>query len=79
LEALLPIKVVKVSANDGVPLIYLPVDVRRALNIKKGDRLLLFLDLRQRQLIARKVAGANQLCLEEDTLERGLKASSAGG
>ena len=61
LEEPVPIKVVKVSSNDTRPLVYLPADICRTLRIRKGDRLLLFLDLKHQQFLARKVADAKQL------------------
>jgi bifunctional DNA-binding transcriptional regulator/antitoxin component of YhaV-PrlF toxin-antitoxin module len=42
-------------------LIYLPADVQRALKIRKGDRLLLYIDRKRNRLIAQKVAEADQL------------------
>lgn len=30
------VKVVRITSNDGTPLIYIPKDVRRALKLEKG-------------------------------------------
>jgi bifunctional DNA-binding transcriptional regulator/antitoxin component of YhaV-PrlF toxin-antitoxin module len=61
LEELIPVRIVKVTSNDTTPLIYLPADVQRALKIRKGDRLLLYIDRKRNRLIAQKVAEADQL------------------
>lgn len=58
--SLVPVKIVKVSSNDGAALVYLPVEVQKALGIRKGDKLLLLIDPRRRHLVAQKVAGAEQ-------------------
>jgi len=39
-----PLKIVKISSNDGTPLIYLPKRVRERLNFQKGDNVILYAD-----------------------------------
>jgi len=63
-DQLTPIQVVKVTSNDTTPLIYLPIEIRRILDIKKGDRLLLYVDSTGR-LVAEKVPPVTRLKEDE--------------
>jgi len=47
--------VVKVSANDSVPLIYFPKEVREIFGIRKGDYLAISIDLAENQLLLKKL------------------------
>lgn len=50
-----PIKIVKVSSNDTVPLIYLPKEVRERLNLRKGDKVILYINADGSYLLLQKV------------------------
>jgi len=52
---LIPIKVSKVSTNDDWPLIYLPKEAIKRLDLKKGDKVILYLNLDGSRLIIEKV------------------------
>jgi len=54
-EKLILIRVSKISSNDSSPLIYLPKEVRRALDLKKGDRVMLYVDPHSKRLVIEKV------------------------
>jgi antitoxin component of MazEF toxin-antitoxin module len=49
-----PIKIVKVSSNDSVPLIYLPKEATEMLDLKKGDKAFVYVDVANSRLIIEK-------------------------
>jgi len=59
--ALIPVKTCKVSSNDTVPLIYLPKDIRRILDLEKGTKILLYVDEDQKKLIIEKLPSVESL------------------
>jgi AbrB family looped-hinge helix DNA binding protein len=52
---LVPIKIVKVSSNDTVPLIYLPKEVRQRLDLEKGDKVIMYVDVEGSRLVIEKI------------------------
>jgi len=50
LAKLIPVKTVKISSNDTVPIIYVPKDVRN-LGFEKGVRVLLSVDGQGRLIV----------------------------
>jgi len=53
--ALIPVKTVKISSNDTVPLIYLPKDIREILGFEKGVKILLYVDESCKRLVVEKL------------------------
>jgi len=51
----IPIKIVKVSSNDTVPLVYLPKEVRERLDLEKGDKVIMYVDVDGSRLLIKKV------------------------
>jgi bifunctional DNA-binding transcriptional regulator/antitoxin component of YhaV-PrlF toxin-antitoxin module len=52
---LTPVKIAKITSNDQWPLLYLPKIVIEKLGLKKGRRVLIFLDSRSGTLIIKPV------------------------
>jgi len=53
--ALIPVKTVKISSNDSVPIIYVPKDVQKILGFEKGIKLLLLIDGEHKRLVIEKI------------------------
>ena len=51
----IPVKVAKITSNDQWPLLYLPKIAIEKLGLKKGRRVLIFLDGRSGTLIIKPV------------------------
>jgi bifunctional DNA-binding transcriptional regulator/antitoxin component of YhaV-PrlF toxin-antitoxin module len=54
-ENRIPIKVVKVSSNDTVPLVYIPKELARILKVAKGDKLMFSFNNKTREVIIEKI------------------------
>ena len=52
---LIPVKTVKISSNDSVPIIYVPKDVQKILGFEKGVKLLLYVDEDCKRLVVEKL------------------------
>ena len=52
---LIPVKTVKISSNDSVPIIYVPKDVQKILGFQKGIKLLLLIDGEHKRLVIEKI------------------------
>ena len=52
---LYPVKICTISSNDGIPLIYIPKDVRQILGLEKGVRILLYVDQDSKRLVVEKL------------------------
>jgi len=53
-EEIIPIKIATVTSNDSVTLIYLGKRVEQLLNLKKKDRVILYVDKKRKRLICEK-------------------------
>jgi len=54
-EEIIPIKIATVTSNDSVTLIYLGKRVEQLLNLKKKDRVILYVDKKRKRLIVEKI------------------------
>lgn len=54
MSRVVPIKIVKVSSNDSVPLIYLPKEATEMLDLRKGDKAFVYVDVANSRLIIEK-------------------------
>jgi len=52
---LIPIKVGRITSNDEWPLVYIPAEAIRRLGLKKGVRVIMFLDYERHRLVIQKV------------------------
>jgi hypothetical protein len=55
LKNLIPIKVGKVTSNNDWPLLYLPADAVRVLGLRKGVKVIMFIDPEKESLVIKKV------------------------
>lgn len=61
MSTLVPVKIVKVSSNDSVPLIYLPKEVRERLDLEKGDKVIMYINVDGSRLIIEKISPVSGL------------------
>lgn len=52
---LVPVKTVKISSNDTVPIIYVPKEIRQILGLRKGVKILLYVDHDLKHLVIEKI------------------------
>jgi bifunctional DNA-binding transcriptional regulator/antitoxin component of YhaV-PrlF toxin-antitoxin module len=52
---LIPVQICKISSNDTVPLIYLPKEVQEILGLRKGTKILLYVDEERKRLVIEKL------------------------
>ena len=55
MTSLVPVKIVKISSNDTVPIIYVPKEIRQILGLKKGVKILLYVDHDLKHLVIEKI------------------------
>ena len=54
-EGLIPIRLTRVTSNDGTPILYLTKEVRELTGLELGDRVLLLVDPATRRLVVQKL------------------------
>ena len=57
METMAFVRYSKVTASDGLPLIYIPKEAQRILGIRKGDWVAIFVDPRSKTLLIKKQTG----------------------
>ena len=51
----LPIRLSKISSNDRQPLVYIPVEAMKMLNLKRGDNVIIYVDSAENALVIKPI------------------------
>ena len=61
MEELTPIKIVKVTSNDTMLLVYLPSEIRKSLGLTKGNKLIFYVNKSLTRIVLEKIRDSEEI------------------